>query len=113
MNDTLAAAPQPETTDGMGIPSSCGKPLCSRVEHHPLCKMHQPQPAAQEHVPDSTGLAVVDTLYHWRPIDSSTQRGAKLQLINRAAGVATLGTLASDPGHWTHWAPLPTFGDRP
>ena len=43
----LYAAPQPETTDGMGIPSSCGKPLCSLVEHHPLCKMHQPQPAAQ------------------------------------------------------------------
>lgn len=85
-----------------------------------------PHPAAEEHVPeaafgsitrqpapDSTGLAVVDTLYHWRPIDASTQRGAKLQLINRTAGVATYGALGTDPGHWTHWAPLPTFGDCP
>ena len=62
--------------------------------------------------PDSTGLAVVDMHYHWRAIDAATQRGVKLQLINRVAGVATLGALGSDPGHWTHWAPLPTFGDR-
>lgn len=62
--------------------------------------------------PDSTGLAVVDMHYHWRAIDAATQRGVKLLLINRMAGVATLGALGSDPGHWTHWAPLPTFGDR-
>lgn len=33
-------------TDSMGMPTSCGKPLCSPDEHHPLCKAHQP--AAQE-----------------------------------------------------------------
>ncbi len=76
-----------------------------------------PQPAAQPDrhpipSPDSTGLAVVDMHYYWRPIDAATPRGTKMQLINRAAGVATLGALGSDPGHWTHWAPLPTFGDR-
>lgn len=60
--------------------------------------------------PDSTGLAVVDSQYHWRAIDAATQRGVKLLLINRNAGVATLGALAGDPGHWTHWAPLPVFG---
>lgn len=62
--------------------------------------------------PDSTRFAVVDTLYHWRPIDASTPRGSKLQLINRSAGVATYGSLGTDPCHWTHWAPLPTFKDR-
>ena len=58
---------------------------------------------------DSTRVAVVDDTYHWRKIDGNTPRGSKLQLINRGAGVATYGTLGTDPGHWTHWAPLPTF----
>ena len=29
-------------TDSMGMPTSCGKPLCSPDKHHPLCKLHQP-----------------------------------------------------------------------
>lgn len=37
----LSAAPaapeQQEPTDSMGIPVSCGKPLCSPGDHHPLC----------------------------------------------------------------------------
>ena len=70
--------------------------------------MTTPHQAATGH--DSTGLALVDMHYHWRPIDAATQRGVKLLLINRNAGVATLGALAGDPGHWTHWAPLPVFG---
>ena len=47
----LAAAPQPpsrqsEPTDSMGIPLSCGKPLCASGQHHPLCVLasaSQPQ----------------------------------------------------------------------
>lgn len=37
-------------TDSMGMPTSCGKPLCSPDERHPLCKLHKPveRPAAQE-----------------------------------------------------------------
>ena len=70
--------------------------------------MTTPHQAATGH--DSTGLALVDMHYHWRPIEAVTQRGVKLLLINRVAGVATLGALGGDPGHWTHWAPLPTFG---
>lgn len=58
---------------------------------------------------DSSGAALVDDTYYWRCIDQNTPRGAKLQLINRAAGVATYGSLATDPGFWTHWAPLPRF----
>lgn len=36
-------------TDSLGMPTSCGKPLCAPDEHHPLCKLHQPveRPAAQ------------------------------------------------------------------
>ena len=39
--------------------------------------------------------AVVQDGYYWRPIDEKTPRGAKLQLINRQAGVAAYGVLVS------------------
>lgn len=58
---------------------------------------------------DNTRAAVVDRGYHWRLIDTRTPRGQKLQLINRASGVAVYGTLGSGPTEFTHWAPLPTF----
>ena len=31
----------------MGIPLSCGKPLCSPGDHHPLCKLATPVAAPQ------------------------------------------------------------------
>jgi hypothetical protein len=31
----------PEPTDSMGMPLSCGKPLCSPGDHHPLCDLAQ------------------------------------------------------------------------
>ena len=37
------------------------------------------------------GKAAVDPAYFWRKCDSSTPRGVKLQLINKAAGVAVRG----------------------
>lgn len=60
---------------------------------------------------DNTRAAVVDRDYPWLDIDDNTPRGRKLQLVNRDAGVATYGTLDTNPGFWTHWAPLPTFRD--
>lgn len=54
--------------------------------------------------------AVVDQGYFWRLIDSRTPRGAKLQLIDRRLGVAVYGVYTGT-GSWTHWAPLPKFGD--
>ena len=41
-NTRALTAAQPAQTDSMGMPTSCGKPLCSPDEHHPLCKLHQP-----------------------------------------------------------------------
>ena len=39
--DPASVAFQPsEPTDGMGIPLSCGKPLCSPGDHHPLCRLY-------------------------------------------------------------------------
>lgn len=34
------AFPAKEPVDAMGIPISCGKPLCSPGDHHLLCKLH-------------------------------------------------------------------------
>lgn len=61
---------------------------------------------------DSSRTALVDKGYPWRPVTSDTPRGTKLQLINRAAGVATYGTLGGGASFWTHWAPLPTFAEQ-
>lgn len=55
--------------------------------------------------------AAVDHGYHWRLIDKDTPRGVKLQLINRAAGVAIYGRLTTDDDFFTHWAPMPKFKD--
>ena len=53
--------------------------------------------------------AVVDKDYHWIPVSQAQPpRGAKVQLINRALGVAVYGTWEPRAG-WTHWAGLPTF----
>lgn len=61
--------------------------------------------------PSTDGAAVVAPRFPWKPINQQTPRNCKLQLINRAAGVACYGVLGLNPGHWTHWAPLPTFED--
>ena len=52
--------------------------------------------------------AAVSPTVHWLPITEATPRGVKLQLINKAAGVAvySIYTAGSD---WTHFCPLPTF----
>lgn len=46
---TAARSEPGAEVDSMGIPTSCGKPLCSPDAHHPLCKLHQPAecPATQ------------------------------------------------------------------
>ena len=62
--------------------------------------------------PSTDSAAVVSDGFHWLPIDARTPRGCKLQLINRAAGVACHGVLGTDVNFWTHWAPLPTFTDE-
>jgi len=39
-----------EPADGMGLPLSCGKPLCSPGDHYPLCRLATP-PAQPERKP--------------------------------------------------------------
>lgn len=48
----------------------------------------------------------VATDYYWLPIDSTTPRGVKLQLLP-VSGVAQYGTWNGKDKFFTHWAPLP------
>lgn len=52
----LPAQPAREPVDDLGMPTSCGKPLCSPGDHHPLCKLHEPEPMTDER--DSFELAM-------------------------------------------------------
>lgn len=62
---------------------------------------------------DSTGAVVVDTEYHWLPIDEKTPRLAKVQVINKDFKIASDAVLPVGAVHyWTHWAPYPTFKDE-
>ncbi|MBU0917866.1 MAG: hypothetical protein KKD97_16090 [Gammaproteobacteria bacterium] len=56
---TAARSEPGAEVDSMGIPTSCGKPLCSPDEHHPLCKLHQP---AAQATPEPVA---------WKPIKTS------------------------------------------
>ena len=61
--------------------------------------------------PTNDRTAVVNPETHWIPVGPDTPRGAKVQLINHLAGVATYGHYL--PGSWwTHWYPLPRFKER-
>ena len=62
-------APQQEAqepVDSMGMPLSCGKPLCAPGNHHPLCKLAPPPPAHQpQPSPASQGDALDAARYRW------------------------------------------------
>ena len=60
----------------------------------------------------SDGQAVVDTGYHWISITDQPPPSGKVQLINSKLGVAVYGNYTKGQG-WTHYAPLPTFKDKP
>jgi hypothetical protein len=62
--------------------------------------------------PSDDRAAMVDSGYFWRKIDASTPTGVKIQLVNRAAGVAVYGTLGGRERFFTHWAPLPKFPEE-
>lgn len=48
-----AAARQAQAgVDSLGTPLSCGKPLCSPDQHHPLCKLAAPQRASAQDADD-------------------------------------------------------------
>lgn len=58
----------------------------------------------------SDRAAIVDDSVFWREIATDPPaEGAKLQLINRSAGVAQYGTYSRKDTWWTHWCALPVF----
>lgn len=57
---------------------------------------------------NTTKTVAIDRGYHWQPVGPDTPQGVKVQLINRARGVAVYGHYTRG-SEWTHWAPLPTF----
>jgi hypothetical protein len=61
--------------------------------------------------PTADGAAIVAPSIKWMPIDERTPRGAKLLLISDKSGVCQIGIHTSFNSFFTHWAPLPTFGD--
>jgi hypothetical protein len=61
---------------------------------------------------NSARSAVVSDDIFWRRIDANTPRGAKMQLINRSAGIARISTLNRNDVFHTHWFPLPKFKDE-
>lgn len=61
---------------------------------------------------DSTGKAAINSDHKWMPIDEKTQRGVKVQVINRRAMYASASVLPyGQVDFWTHWFPFPTFDD--
>lgn len=60
---------------------------------------------------DNTKTALIDASIHWRRITDKTPRGKKMFLINEKARSATIGVLGTDEAFFTHYFPIPTFGD--
>lgn len=60
---------------------------------------------------DSTRSAVVAPEVKWIPIDEHTPIGVRMQLCEKAQGVAYIRTHLKGDG-FTHWFPLPTFDDH-
>lgn len=61
----------------------------------------------------SDRAALVDDKVHWRKIaDDPPANGAKVQLINRKAGVAHYGVYSTSDTFYDYWAPLPVFKDE-
>ncbi|WP_243021723.1 DUF4406 domain-containing protein [Simplicispira sedimenti] len=72
VQDVQQPAPQQEAqepVDSMGMPLSCGKPLCAPGNHHPLCKLAPPPPAPQPSPTpqaDSAPAEAVQRIVHLR-----------------------------------------------
>lgn len=64
-------------------------------------------PVSPDILPAITNAEVaVDPDYFWRPMDHSTPRGVKLQLLSKG-GVATHGQWDGKDTFWEGWTPLP------
>jgi hypothetical protein len=76
-----------------------------KIEHLPGETVKYRDAFPKDYKLNSTGTAAVATDYYWIPIDGSTPRGVKLQLLGQG-GVAQYASYHGDR-FWSHWAPLP------
>jgi hypothetical protein len=64
-NQALTAVGVLDPVDSLGIPMSCGKPLCSPGNHHPLCKLAIPTATQQPPVQVTRAFVNFDVLTQW------------------------------------------------
>lgn len=88
-------------THPMGLPASCGKPLCSEGDHHPLCVFSQ-QPAPVAAVAtlgdDDACRAALRMLANDRDV---------IEVLTRKQERQVLAALAAAPAVDVGWPPLP------
>lgn len=60
--ETQPAEPVKEATDSLGIPKSCGKPLCAPSDHHPLCDKAEPVKAPSDEEIDAVFVPMGQTV---------------------------------------------------
>lgn len=89
--------------DNLGIPLSCGKPLCSPGEHHRLCRLHMPRArsAAQPGDDDEMilGLKVIAQTALYSPFAGSPRarnRDLVLKACERLIALTAVQRGASD-----------------
>ena len=58
------------------------------------------------HTLNSTQTVAVAIDTYWVPIDASTPRNVKVQLLT-IGGIAQYGSLGQDTSFYTHWCPVP------
>lgn len=58
------------------------------------------------HILNSTKTVAIATDTYWIPIDASSPRNVKVQLLT-IGGIAQYGTLGQDTSFYTHWCPVP------
>lgn len=61
--------------------------------------------------PTADGAAIVAPNVKWLKIDANTPIGSRMQLIERAQGVAYTRIHLRGDG-FTHWFPVPTFDEN-
>jgi hypothetical protein len=64
------------------------------------------------HTLNTDRTAAVATDVYWMPITRETPRNVKVLCICKKAGIASVSSIFVDEEFWTHWAPLPKWGDE-
>jgi len=85
----LAAAPLPpeSETDSLGMPKSCGKPLCSPSKHHPLCDLAAPKPLSHHCTARTADGVCEECDMHAQELRDKAEHEALREVYENARGV--------------------------